>query len=1067
MAFEDRIRLPALNLIHRRSRLLNMLTQFVEAGQRLITIYAPGGYGKSILLADFAQMTDLPVCWCSLEPTDRDPTSFLTLLTHSITDRFHEIQPEPLFKLVQRGDTQASIRRIADLLTTVGPHLIIIDDYHKAVSAGMTLALNRLLEQLPSTSTMIVAARGEMNLETGQILELLITERATGLSEEELRFTGEELLRVMRKRFGRQIDLQTAEEIARSTDGNIAQILLAGHTQSLHAGGLIGHLKQRLGDDREAIYSYLAGEVFDKQPSDLQRFMLHTSVLPEMTAELSNKLLDINDAQVYLDELVRRDLFIAQIGGGFKYHDLFSEFLRSKLAESNLVYRQVSLRAADLLVTQSRFEEAINLYLAVQAWDEAAVLLETKGKFFYDTGRALTLNHWLVQMPEQKLVQYPRLLLLRGQILNNDLGEPALAMTFFRQADTQFVKLRDLIGAAEARVWRSVGLRMTGQVKESLALVSEGLDQLETLRSDDRLIAWTIKNRGLAYLAAGNLAEALSELRRALSLFETLNDTYSMGTCHHDIGFILDRQGNISGAGYHFRQALRIWEILGNANDLANTLNSLGVSLQAIGRHDEAFKQFNDSLDIALQIGATRRAAFAQAGIGDAYLGRQEFEHALETYGVSTKLAREAGARALEVYNLVKMGECFYQQHDLVQAFNLASQARSIATETGMVFEQGLACALQSKIYVRRAEYGPSFELFATAVACLTGNDVVEQAKVRLWWGYSLLLDLQAAAALEQLQEAIRSALTMGELRQGLGLTVAETQQLFLHFLHREDIPASMRDGIHLLLAQSQDQIDISKPSLQVFVFGPPLLIVSGSRRRFTQRGGLPKAPEFLLYLLVQGQEGGCRWNDVSAALWPDLEPERASRFFHQTLKRLRDVIFEGPDFIIRRDDYYQVNPAYLEWCDALAFENLFERVTRASPEVALPLQLELIALYRGELLAGFELGEWGDAYRAACEARFLQVVKLAGEQLLKMDAPQEALAVINKGLALDNFQEDLHRAALNAYARLGLYDHLAAHYAELCATFKEEFGAPPEPETQQLYQQLITAKQSTLLTPA
>jgi LuxR family maltose regulon positive regulatory protein len=1067
MAFEDRIRLPALNLIHRRSRLLNMLTQFVETGQRLITIYAPGGYGKSILLADFAQMTDLPVCWCSLEPTDRDPTSFLTLLAHSITDRFHEIQPEPLFKLVQRGDTQASIRRIADLLATVGPHLIIVDDYHKAVSAGMTLALNRLLEQLPSTSTMIVAARGEMNLETGQILELLITERATGLSEEELRFTGEELQRVMRKRFGRQIDLQTAEEIARSTDGNIAQILLAGHTQSLHAGGLIGHLKQRLGDDREAIYSYLASEVFDKQPPELQRFLLHTSVLPEMTAGLSNELLDIKDAQVYLDELIRRDLFIAQIGGGFKYHDLFAEFLRSKLAEQNTVYCRVSFKAAHLLAAQSRFEEAINLYLAVQAWDEAAALLETNGKFFYDTGRALTLNHWLVNMPEQKLAQYPRLLLLRGQILNNDLGEPAQAMACYQQAEDQFCRQGDFISAAEAQVWRASALRMAGRVNEGLALVTNGHSQLLALKADTNLVAWATRHHGLVHLTLGNTTEALLDLRSALTLFETLNDTYSVGICHHDIGLILDRQGNINGAGYHFRQALRIWETLGNANDLANTLNSLGVSLYAVGRYDEALKQFNYCLDIALQIGATRRAAFAQAGIGDACLRRQEYAQALEAYASSTKFAREAGVRSLEVYNLVKVGECFYQQHDLVQALSLANQARAVATETGLVFEQGLACALQAIIYVRRAEYEASFDLFVAALACLTDNDVVEQAKARLWWGYSLLLDLQASAALVQLQEAIRLALAMGEVRQGLGPTVAETQQLFLHFLHREDTPTSLRDGIHLLLAQSQDQIDISKPSLQVFAFGPPLLIVSGSRRRFTQRGGLSKAPEFLLYLLVQGQEGGCRWNDVSAAIWPDLEPERASRFFHQTIKRLRDVTFEAPDFIIRRDDYYQVNPVYLEWCDVLAFENLFERAARVSPEVALPLQLELIALYRGELLAGFELGEWGDTYRAACEARFLQVVKLAGEQLLKMGAPQEALAVINKGLAQDNFQEDLHRVALNAYARLGLYDHLAAHYAELCATFEAEFGAPPEPETQQLYRRLIAARQNTLLTPA
>jgi tetratricopeptide (TPR) repeat protein/DNA-binding SARP family transcriptional activator len=1066
MAFTDRIRLPALNLIHRRPRLLNILTQFVETGQRLITIYAPGGYGKSILLADFAQTTDLPVCWCSLETTDRDPTSFLTLLVYSITDRFHEIQPDPLFKLIQRGDTQASIRRIADLMVAVGPHLIIIDDYHKAVSAGMTLALNRLLEQLPSTSTMIVAARGDMNLETGQILDLLISERASGLSEEELCFTGEELQRVMRKRFGRQIELEVAEEIARSTDGNIAQILLAGHTQSLHADGLIGHLKQRLGDDREMIYGYLAGEVFGKQPLELQQFMLSTSVLPEMTAELCNKLLQIDNAQIYLEDLIKRDLFIAQIGVGFRYHDLFAEFLRSKLAEVETVYQQVSLRAAQLLAVQSRFEEAVNLYLTVQAWHEAAIILETQGKFFYDTGRALTLNHWLTQIPEPELAKRPRLLLLRGEILNNDLGEPGLALTFYIKAEKQFRQQDDFIGAAEAQIWQASALRYAGRAKESLILVANGLDQLTSLEANSRLVSWATRQHGLVYLYLGYTPKALLDLRDALTLFETLNDTYNVGLCHHDIGICLVAQGNISGADHHYRQAVRIWETLGNANDLANTLNSLGVSLCITGHYDEALKQFNDSLDIALQTGATRRAAFAQAGIGDAYLGRKEYTEALATYEVSIKLAREAGVRSLEVYNLVKRGECFYQQHDLVQALNLAGQALTLATETGLIFEQGLACALQAKIYVCRAEYRASFDLFATALACLAGNDVVEQAKARLWWSYSLLLDWRAHAAFEQLQEAIRLALAMSELRQELGPTVTETQRLLLHFLHREDIPVTIHDGIHLLLAQSQEPIALARPSLQIFAFGSPLLIVNGSRRRFTRRGGLSKAPEFLLYLLIQGQEAGCRWNEVSAFIWPELGPERASTIFHQTLKRLRDGIFEGPGYIIRRDDYYQVNNDYVEWCDILAFESLFARANRATPEEALPLQLELISLYKGEFLAGFDLEEWGVAYRASCEAKFLQSVKLASQQLLKAGSPQEALTITNKGLELDYFREDLHRAILTAYAQLGLYDHLAAHYTRLCTNFDQEFGALPELETQRLYQQLIVARQNTLLAP-
>lgn len=1066
MAFEDRIRLPALNLIHRRPRLLNLLTQLVEAGQRLITIYAPGGYGKSILLADFAQTTDLPVCWCSLEPTDRDPTSFLTLLVHSITDRFHEIQPEPLFKLVQRGDTQASIRRIADLLVGVGPHLIIIDDYHKAVSAGMSLALNRLLDHLPAASTVIVAARGDMNLETGQILELLISERASGLSEEELRFTGEELQRVMRKRFGRQIDLDTAEEIARSTDGNIAQILMTGHAQSIHAGQLIGYLKQRLGADREVIYSYLAGEVFDKQPPELQHFMLVTSVLPEMTAGFCDELLQINNAQTRLDELVRRDLFIAQIGEGYKYHDLFADFLRSKLAQQNGMYHQVSRRAANLLAARLHFEEAVNLYLAVQAWDEAAAILETQGRFFYDTGRALTLNHWLVQMPDPELAQHPRLLLLRGQIFNYDLGDPEQAITLFQRAEAQFLKRDDLIGAAEAQIWQSVGLRMMGRANESLQLVSKGVDQLAALQADNQVIAWAVKNRGFTQAVVGNMSEALLDTRRALELYEALGDIYGVGVCHHEIGVCLVSQGNIKGAEHHYRQALRSWESLGNAYDLANTLNSLGVSLLALGHYDEALKQFRESLDVALQIGAARRAAFARAGMGDVYLECQKYKQALKEYDLSTRFAQEAAVRSLEVYNLVKVGECYYQQHDLTRAFNLAGQAREIAAETGLVFEHGLACALQAKIYVSRAEYKASFNLFATALAGLAGNDVLEQTKVRFWWSYASLCDARSTAALEQLQEALRLALDLGHLKQGLTSTLVEIRQLLLHFLHRDDTPAQVRESIYGLLEQTRAKIELTQPSLQVFAFGMPLLIVAGARRRFTQRGGMHKTPEFLLYLLIEGQEGGCRWSDVSAAIWPDLEPERASTIFHQTLKRLRDVIFEAPDYIIRRDDYYAVNRDYLEWSDAQAFENLFDRAAKATPEEALPLQLELIGLYQGEFLAGFELGEWGTAYRASCETRFLQVVTLASEQLLQVGSPQEALTVLNKGLTVDYFREDLHRAALRAYADLGLHDHLAAHYRRLCAIFKEELDAFPEPETQQLYQELMTTRSIRVLTP-
>ncbi|HEY83801.1 MAG TPA: tetratricopeptide repeat protein [Chloroflexi bacterium] len=1059
MALDDRIRLPISNLIHRRPRLLDKLAEFIAAEQRLITVYAPGGYGKSILLADFAQTTDLPVCWCSLEAADRDPTSFLTLLAHGITDRFRELDPSPLFQLIERGDTQASIRRIADALASVGPHIIIIDDYHKAISAGMTLAMNNLLEQLPETSIVIMAARGGMTLETSQILDLLIDERATGLSEDELRFNPEEIQRVMRKRFGRQIDLTDAAELARATDGNIAQVLLAGHMQSANISQIASGLKRRLGEDHTVIYDYLAREVFDKQPPEIQRFLLWTSVLPDMTVDICDELLDITESGSCLEELARRDLFITRIGLRLRYHDLFAEFLQSKLKEEEAEYRRALRKAAQLLAARSRFEEAVNLYLGAQAWDQAASLLEMKGYFFYNTGRALTLDQWLNQISTAELARRPRLLLLQGDILADHLSDYEQAIDSYQRAEKQYIKQGELIGAVEAQVGRANSLRQASQVKEALELISDSLIQLEILGPNDHIAAYAIRIRGLVYGTAGNITGALADFRRALTLHEKLGNTHKVGVCHHDIGVCLASLGNISGADHHYKRAVRIWEALGNANDLANTLNSLGVLSLAIGHYGEALKYFKDSLDIARQIASLRRSAFARTGIGDAYLGRRDYTLAAEAYAISIEWAREASVQSLEVYNLIKQGECFYGQQDFVQALKLANRAREIAIEVELTFERGLACALQGKLYVVRAEYEAGFAMFAEAIDCFSENDILEQAKARLWWGYSLFLDVRSIAAFDQLQKAIKLTLTMGDLMPALRATAAEIRPLLSHFLYRIDTPADIRNNISLFLAQTQSKLEIFSPGLQVFTFGPPALVVTGRYKHFSQRGRIRKMPEFLAYLLIEGQREGCRRSEMSVAFWPEQEREKASANFYQMIRRLRDRTFESQDSIIAQDGYYRINEHYLEWCDALAFEKLFERAAKASSDEALVLWLELINLYQGEFLAGFELGEWGMTRRATYESRFLQLLKLASDRLLAQGDAGEALNVVNKGLARDYFREDLHRNALQAYAQLDLYDHLARHYADLCDVFERELAIAPDITTQTLYKQLIVNK--------
>jgi len=238
------------------------------------------------------------------------------------------------------------------------------------------------------------------------------------------------------------------------------------------------------------------------------------------------------------------------------------------------------------------------------------------------------------------------------------------------------------------------------------------------------------------------------------------------------------------------------------------------------------------------------------------------------------------------------------------------------------------------------------------------------------------------------------------------------------------------------------------------------MLIVSGKRKRFTQRGRARKLPELLAYMLIEGQNGGCRWVEIAETIWPNLSPEKASATFHQSIRRLRKTFFDAPDYILVQDDYYQINPVYCEWCDVLTFEQLYNRVTHLSPEVALPLQLEMIDLYRGEFLQGFDIDEeWGTIHRTEYEQRFLWIIKAASQQLLTQGAIWKALDILQKGITHNYFQEDLHHEILEAYARLGLYSEMRSHYKQVVKTFKDDLGHPPDVALKEHFQRLISRR--------
>jgi len=80
---------------------------------------------------------------------------------------------------------------------------------------------------------------------------------------------------------------------------------------------------------------YLVEEVLDQQSSDIQEFLLKTSVLERIIASLCDAVTEGIESQDMLRRLEDANLFLVPLDDErrwYRYHRLFTDLLRSQLA---------------------------------------------------------------------------------------------------------------------------------------------------------------------------------------------------------------------------------------------------------------------------------------------------------------------------------------------------------------------------------------------------------------------------------------------------------------------------------------------------------------------------------------------------------------------------------------------------------------------------------------------------------------------------------------------------------------------------------------------------------------
>ena len=403
-----------------RPRLYRQLDRWPEL--RAIAILAPTGYGKSSLVSRWVDVSRLAgrVAWLSLHESDGDPRQFARHLAAALDQVF----PGALalaWPILQ--DSQGSVERVLNRLFAAlgngviaqsgGQHaLLVLDDLHRVQSAEVDAAIRLILELGPDTLHLLLLARQRTNL---SLARLYAHGQVIALHAADLQFTPGEVLQFLHRHGVDQATEAQAAQLAERCEGWITALQLA--VLALRGDGSFADLDQALQGKNLWLADYLTGEVLDRQPPELRRFLLQTSILDGFNAQLCAAVTGDDAAYARLDAIARGDLFLIQLGEGvqwFRYHHLFQEFLQHRLhaeAEPGLV-AGLHRRAATWLAQTGDVHSAVRHTLAAGADEEAAALVESKFRatLLQDPYEAQAL---LRLLPDDLLAQRPRLMLDR------------------------------------------------------------------------------------------------------------------------------------------------------------------------------------------------------------------------------------------------------------------------------------------------------------------------------------------------------------------------------------------------------------------------------------------------------------------------------------------------------------------------------------------------------------------------------------------------------------------------------------------------------------------------------
>ncbi len=1032
----------------------------------LSIIEAGTGYGKSTAIISFISSLSRPVFWFTISGTDRDPKLFLAKFFSAFNQLGYAIGEKALRILDSPDSTpmEALIAFVNAVATQLNQEaLIIVDDFHRVRDVKEIMRhIDWLIENLPKNLHMILATRHSLHF--ASMPKWHVKGSLHVIDKNVLTFTREEIGQLFKIQYQMDLSSEAVDQLFQKTEGWAIGLQMVWQTLQRNPEM---SLKQVLEDDRmsrTALFDYLAEEVMGRLETDLQGFLVRTSILSKLESASCDFLLNINNSDQLLRQVQSAGLFIEELRPGvYRYHQIFREFLLNRLQNDVKLKEELHRKIASYFRAHEYWEEAIYHLLSVGDYHQTNQILENIGEKLIKEGRHESINYWIQMIPDAFWQQYPYLLFLLGEVKRYQ-GHFEQALDHYHASERIYRDSGHPWGISKALRGQAQVFLDTIRPNNADQLLQDALkliDPAESPQEVANLLVLTAENQ--LNLGFPESAEALLEQARILQTdLETETDLIQariyLRTGRIDQGIQILNQRESKPSPLPLSRPQRF-------HRESSLLLSLFYAIKGDLEKTQMYARKGIAIGKALQSTFVQSVGYMRLGHalqleGQNPITSEGFEKAITYYQESIQ---KVDVTRIHVEPLWGMCRALGYSHQIDAAEKQALESLAIAKKAG---DEWISILIQlslgaGEIMAHQYEKAQQF-LTSAEMASLKVKDPFTLTTARMWlalkaWqqGYQNTAFTYLEKTLQGIQEHHYGFLLKRETLLGL----KDRERIFpLLIAAKNEIKPG--DYLEELLKERHfESIDYHPGyTLWVQTFGA-FNVWRGHKKIAPEMWKREKARQ-LFQFLVAYREKWIHRDQLNSMLWADSPVENAANYFKVIFNALNQVLEperprgEPSFFILRQQDRYRLNPNARIMVDADLFISDSQSESMIAKESALHL-------YQGRYFEDTYVQEWFTVDEQYYHQQFLQTAQEVSEYLYNKAEYEKSLELTYQILSIDQLVEFAYRLQMRIFHEMGRYAMIHEVYHQCQMALKTILEGDPSPETTNLYEKLRTTHQN------